>query len=245
MSRDGEGKGQPRLTLLPSPFLSQKSLNLYLWIMTESRCVVQPTHLRRPPECVPLQCHGRGEGLKRKYTTHFLLHTCPNINFSTQHTHTYKQTSLHLKITSKRWKRARSEGVQQKTLMTQCRKTLKYIHMKQHNFFSFLLFLNIPWCKRKILNVKTFLADELWWRVTRNLSWSVCVCVCVCAQLRSLFLRNAHFKFRTVVLLPGMLDGSTSSQIAVKILWSLSCSMFQVWRVHFQNKEYINIYKYI
>lgn len=101
--------------------------------------------------------------------------------------------------------------------------------------FSFLLFLNIPWCKRKILNVKTFLADELWWRVTRNLSWSVCVCVC--AQLRSLFLRNAHFKFRTAVLLPG----STSSQIAVKILWSLSCSMFQVWRVHFQNKEYINI----
>lgn len=42
--------------------------------------------------------------------------------------------------------------------------------------------------------------------------------MCVCAQLRSLFLRNAHFKFQTVVLLPGMLDGSTSSQIAVKIL---------------------------
>lgn len=131
----------------PLPFCHKKSLNLYLWIMTESRCVVQPTPLRRPPECVPLQCHGRGEGIKRKYTTHFLLHTCPNINFSTQHTHTYKQTSLHLKITCKRWKRARSEGVQQKTLMTQCRKTLKYIHMKQHNCFLFF-------CSWTFLDVK-------------------------------------------------------------------------------------------
>lgn len=141
------GKGSA--SSYPTPLslsVTKITLNLYLWIMTQSRCVVQPTPLRRTPECVPLQW--RGEGIKRKYTTHFLLHTCPNINFSTQHTHTYKQTSLHLKITSKRWKRpARSEGVQQKTLMTQCRKTIKYIHIKQHNFFLFF-------CSWTFLDVK-------------------------------------------------------------------------------------------
>lgn len=164
--------------------------------MTQSRCVVlcSPRPLWWPPKRVPLLHHWGGG--TRKYTPHFLLHACTNTNCYKRHTRRLCSSEYNVQVTVKR-----ASGFRRCTVKRHWRcsggKLLKNIYKNKKNYL--FLSLNIPWCKRKILNVKTFLSDELWWSVPWNLRW-MCVCPTTCStlliQLCFLFQRHSfHFNF--------------------------------------------------
>lgn len=135
---------------------------------------------------------------KQEVHTYFSLYISPNLNCYTWH------TSLILKwhpsyIEKGPWVQ---KVYSEETLTMQCKKIIKHkFKTKKKIFFS----LNIPWCKRKILYVKTFLSDELWWSITQDLRW---MCVFVHTPHSFSFALYFNATFFTIILLAG-LDGST------------------------------------